>query len=312
MSRSDYCHGPVSERPATLPSYRSRLTCRPGMTALNKLTACGVLVLAIVCNICKAAGATDLSPDLEWTQPANAAPFAAREPGSVRRTPLEFAAIRPAPAEFEPRQADIDDRALIRAAGAGKLDRVKSLLQAGVNANAGDVWGERPLCAAVRAGHAEIVRLLLERGADPDVRGPDGLTPLGSAALAGHAGIARRLLRAGAAVDLKSANGNTPLLNAVQMDRVAVAEVLLAQRPDLEIPNRDGLPPLLLAAREGHLALVKLLITHGADPNLAVASGETTGGGTALWWAVYRRHRLVVTTLLDQGAVPGAMSVDIY
>ena len=55
-----------------------------------------------------------------------------------------------------------------------------------------------PLSTASGAGHVEVVRLLLEAGASGNLAGNDGFTALTSASVQGHVEIVQLLLEAGA------------------------------------------------------------------------------------------------------------------
>jgi ankyrin repeat protein len=70
------------------------------------------------------------------------------------------------------------DRALHKAAGAGKIEAVKQHLAAGVDVNAKDDNGWTPLHAAAREGHKEIVELLIANGADVNAKDEDDRTAL--------------------------------------------------------------------------------------------------------------------------------------
>ncbi|KAM0438580.1 hypothetical protein ACHAPT_001332 [Fusarium lateritium] len=98
-------------------------------------------------------------------------------------------------------------KALIAATEAGSLDMVKSLLDAGADVNAMDIYGEiikekrlcSPLYVACEEGHAHVVRELLKCGADAslDIGDRDGL-PIVVAARHGQSDIVEALLEASA------------------------------------------------------------------------------------------------------------------
>jgi ankyrin repeat protein len=74
---------------------------------------------------------------------------------------------------------------LIRAVYSADLQRVRWLLDHGVEAGAGNLSGFTPLMRAVTVPQQmvdpEVIELLLERGADPNVRFTDGKTILDAA-----------------------------------------------------------------------------------------------------------------------------------
>jgi ankyrin repeat protein len=94
-----------------------------------------------------------------------------------------FAGARPAAELLLDRGADADGGALHFAAGGGRLELVRLLLEAGADVNRRDPrTGRTPLHAAVAAGPdgdaPEIVRVLLEAGADVDATTSDGASAL--------------------------------------------------------------------------------------------------------------------------------------
>src|SRR5450759_5488516 len=85
--------------------------------------------------------------------------------------------------------ADPDE--LHRAARTGNLDRLRSLLEQGVNVNAADSRGGTALHDAAWAGDTDVVLLLLSHGADVNARHSDGgSTPLHYAITTNHLSVA--------------------------------------------------------------------------------------------------------------------------
>mmetsp|Transcript_22053 Transcript_22053/g.63074 ORF Transcript_22053/g.63074 Transcript_22053/m.63074 type:complete len:625 (+) Transcript_22053:141-2015(+) len=113
--------------------------------------------------------------------------------------------------------------ALVAAAGAGKIEQVKELLEflqstgepnSGVNTQ--DHSGITPLWSAARQGRLELVRYLLEERANPDLPAHSGMGPLHAAAQQGHVEVTTDLLFHGADMNAVDKQGSTPLLWAVQ------------------------------------------------------------------------------------------------
>ena len=155
---------------------------------------------------------------------------------------------------------------------AGKIDAVRSLLQANANlVDSPDVErsGNLPLMLAASSGKTEIVQFLLDQGATVDARRPDNATALMCAAEQGHADIAKLLIDRNAAVNTQNNRSATPLILAAQGGHVDVARVLLTKTLTIDSQRDDGATALLCAVRTGNLALVKLLIDWkalGIDP----------------------------------------------
>jgi ankyrin repeat protein len=68
------------------------------------------------------------------------------------------------------------EKELIRAAEEGHLDRVRTLLAAGVNPNARVPGGFTPLMWAAARGHVEVVQMLLGAGAHSKAQTRKGRT----------------------------------------------------------------------------------------------------------------------------------------
>lgn len=149
---------------------------------------------------------------------------------------------------------------LRRAASAGDVAKVRALLDAGADPNAGNRYGATALSFACDKGHAEVVKLLLERGARVDVKDTFyNSTPVVWAAMKGHAEVLRALLE-------KGADAPTALSTAVMSGHPAAVKVVL---------DRGGLPAdaltesLVAAERSEEPAgkeIAALLKAAGAQP----------------------------------------------
>jgi ankyrin repeat protein len=91
--------------------------------------------------------------------------------------------------------AGLDSIQLIQAAGAGNIDRVKSLLAGKVNL---DLDRGAALGNAAAAGHTQIVELLIQAGANVNLTDKLGFSPIASAAYSGYGEIVNLLIAAGA------------------------------------------------------------------------------------------------------------------
>ena len=92
-----------------------------------------------------------------------------------------------------------ETEALLRAASAGNVDTVRTLLASpNVDANGTDDQGNTPLIQAARFGHDAVVTLLLIARADPKIKNNEGKTALVVAAEGGHEETVAVLTQAGA------------------------------------------------------------------------------------------------------------------
>jgi ankyrin repeat protein len=157
-----------------------------------------------------------------------------------------------------------DDLDALEAAATGRVDRLRTLLDADAAAvlDARTPEGFDALGLAAFLGGADAVALLLEHGADPEGDSDNelGVRPVHAAAAARDAAAMARLLEAGADPDATQGGGIVPLHAAAQHDDVDTVRVLLDHGAD---PNRradDGRDPAAFAAdvdAERALALLR-------------------------------------------------------
>ena len=98
----------------------------------------------------------------------------------------------------------MSDLQLIEAVKTGQLAKVEEALNSGADVHLQDEQGWTPLNWAAGRGRLEIVRLLLDRGADAFRVGRDQRTPYKIALAARHAEVARLLKKAEKAANGKS------------------------------------------------------------------------------------------------------------
>jgi ankyrin repeat protein len=110
------------------------------------------------------------------------------------------------------------------AATTGSVHRMQLLHLAGANVNSRGAGGP-PLLLAAGEGRLNAVRYLLDEGADVNMRGQHGNTALAEATYYGHAPIIKELLVHGADVNVLSSDG-TPLDIAVGRNNIAIIDLL--------------------------------------------------------------------------------------
>lgn len=145
----------------------------------------------------------------------------------------------------------------------------------GLDLNAADLDGERPLHVAARFGRAEIVQTLLAHGARVQVASAVGLTPLHVAVRESRTDVIHLLLQAGAPVAALDAFGCSPLHDAATRGDTMSASMLLAAGAAPNAADGFGTTPLHLAARNGHGGMVDLLLRRGADAGARNQLGRT-------------------------------------
>ncbi|NXB13174.1 TANC2 protein, partial [Rhagologus leucostigma] len=190
--------------------------------------------------------------------------------------------------------------ALTAAAGRGKLEVCRLLLEQGAAVAQPNRRGVIPLFSAVRQGHWQIVDLLLTHGADVNMADKQGRTPLMMAASEGHLGTVEFLLAQGASISLMDKEGLTALSWACLKGHLPVVRSLVENGAATDHADKNGRTPLDLAAFYGDAEVVQFLVDHGA-----MIEHVDYSGMRPLDRAVGCRNTSVVVTLLKKGAKIG-------
>ncbi|XP_055448079.1 protein TANC2 isoform X5 [Psammomys obesus] len=192
------------------------------------------------------------------------------------------------------------ETALTAAAGRGKLDVCRLLLEQGAAVAQPNRRGAVPLFSTVRQGHWQIVDLLLTHGADVNMADKQGRTPLMMAASEGHLGTVDFLLAQGASIALMDKEGLTALSWACLKGHLSVVRSLVDNGAATDHADKNGRTPLDLAAFYGDAEVVQFLVDHGA-----MIEHVDYSGMRPLDRAVGCRNTSVVVTLLKKGAKIG-------
>ena len=174
---------------------------------------------------------------------------------------------------------------LVRAAYAGHVETVKTLLNEGVNPNSADGIDQTALFFAAKHGFTEVVKALLAGGAEVDKKASrKKRTALFMAAINGHYETAKVLIAAGGDINKLDDDSITPLHYVVGGGRdtglpvfaETVKKFIDELNPDVNVPTTDFKnTPLHMALIHKQTEAVKVLLENGANPNAATKEGKT-------------------------------------
>lgn len=166
------------------------------------------------------------------------------------------------------------------------------------------------LIRAVQSGDEEKVRALLEQGVDPNAEWSDEVafrcagsppgakincTPVLFMAIIRGTTMTKLLLDAGARFQ-PSEGETSPLTAAASAGRTALVREFLKLGLDVNHVERRGITALIAATIEGHWDVLEVLLEAGADPTL-----KDWQGRTALDWARLTKRRKVLE-VVERGA----------
>ncbi|KAI1887511.1 hypothetical protein AGOR_G00191070 [Albula goreensis] len=118
---------------------------------------------------------------------------------------------------------------------------------------------EDELASAAATGNTQRVRILLQNGVDVNAVNCFGRTPL-QVMMMGSTTVAQLLLRHGANPNLQdSSTGSTPLHDAARQGFLDTVEILIESRADPNIMDYNNRRPIDLARENGHLTVVAFL-----------------------------------------------------
>jgi quinoprotein dehydrogenase-associated probable ABC transporter substrate-binding protein len=189
---------------------------------------------------------------------------------------------------------------------ADDAERVRYLLDHGVDVNGSFGDGYTPLVNATRFGFSDLVDLLLDHKADVNLADLSHWTPLMYAAWTDSDATVKRLVAKGAQLESGDADGLTALGIAAQNMKTHALAALLEAGADVNRPvGKADYTPLMLAAMSGSVETAQALIKHGADVN-----AKNAGGITPLMVVAANNAVHVGSLLLDAGADPAVRSQD--
>ncbi|XP_071809024.1 palmitoyltransferase ZDHHC17-like [Asterias amurensis] len=197
----------------------------------------------------------------------------------------------------KPDQSTFD---VIKAVQYGALDRVKELVENGLDVQEPDKENVTLLHWASINNRLDIAKYLINQGAIIDQLGGDlNSTPLHWGARQGHLPMVVLLMQYGADPSLRDGEGVSAIHLACQYGHTAIVAYLIAKGQDPNMLDGNGMSPLMWACyRTFSVDPTRLLLTLGASPNLQDKHYQNT----ALHWATAVGNTAAVTTLLQQGA----------
>ncbi len=142
---------------------------------------------------------------------------------------------------------------------AGKIQRVKYLLNKGVKPHYTDSYGTTPLRLATTKGWASMVVDLIDHGGDVNEEGRKGLSLLHTAAARGLIDVAKVLVKSGIHPSTRTKTGWTPLHVAARYGHWQLVQFFLQQGVDPNSKNKQGRTALGLAIKLRHQGVVKIL-----------------------------------------------------
>ena len=173
---------------------------------------------------------------------------------------------------------------LINAVAYQDLDKVKELVEAGVDINyQEETAGATALIMSAMYNFGDIARYLIEKGADVSIKGNTGYTAL-MAAVRMSEEIFDLLVANGADMSVKLEDGTSAFMlsiSGVMSDFVGFgnARKLLDNGADVDESftsgPAEGYTCLMMAARNQRPNIVKFLAENGANVNAKAANGNT-------------------------------------
>jgi ankyrin repeat protein len=137
--------------------------------------------------------------------------------------------------------ADDDTIDFVLAAGQGDTEQLKEFINKGINLDVMDDSGNTALFLASYWGKIEVVKTLIEAGADLNMQSfGDKETPLMAAVNMKQVDVIKTLLENGADINIKDVNGTNALMWAISDTDINIVNLLLSYNPDLDAVDNYG------------------------------------------------------------------------
>ncbi|XP_026322504.1 E3 ubiquitin-protein ligase MIB1 [Hyposmocoma kahamanoa] len=211
-------------------------------------------------------------------------------------------------------QADVNGvfgghTALQAAAQNGHVEVIRTLVEAGAEADAEDRDGDRAAHHAAFGDEPAALRALAAAGADLNARNRRRQTPLHIAVNKGHLGVVRTLLQLDVHPSLQDSEGDTPLHDAISKKRDDMLTLLLEHGADMTLTNNNGFNALHHAALRGNPSAMKIML--GKLPRPWIVDDAKDDGYTALHLAALNNHAEVAELLVRGGARPDLQNANL-
>lgn len=166
-----------------------------------------------------------------------------------------------------------NSNALHVAAIGGNTAVIDLLVAKGIDVN------EDPLMNAAGMGRRDVVRILLDKGADPKYCINGFFTALVASFWHPDVEVVRMLLAAGADATLVTPEAGCVLHRAAMGHNlpVEIARMLVDAGADVNVKNGEGVTPLLVACDKGSTDIAKFFVSKGADASAAGGAFQATG-----------------------------------
>ena len=115
-------------------------------------------------------------------------------------------------------------------------------------------------------GHVEVVREFLDAGIDVNAKNKYGQTLLHVASAEGQTEVVQELVDRGALIDARDSGGSTAVFHASGFGSPKVVKMLMAAGADVTIPDKYGYCAMDFALGAKNMDVVDLLRRVGAEP----------------------------------------------
>ncbi|ORX61211.1 ankyrin [Piromyces finnis] len=186
---------------------------------------------------------------------------------------------------------------LINAIKREDIEKIKNLIDSGVDINRRNLDGCTPLFYAVKTGNLEITKYIIECGAYLNLMDRYGYTPLSHAIKIGSLEIVKYLIEKEIDINVINEYGYTPLIYAIKKEDIDIIKYLVKNGANINEIDKNVYTPLFYAIKKRNFEIIKYLIHHGADIHL-----HTRYSKTSLNYAIRCGDINIVKYLIECGA----------